>query len=62
MLQHGWNSRMLYKGEISQSQKGKHCVIPFLGGSSTSHTHDDGEEKGGCQWLREQRMELFNTV
>ena len=42
--------------ERSQSQKDKYCVIPVTWGTSSSQTHRDRKENGGCQVPRERDM------
>ena len=37
--------------EISQSQKDKSCMIPFIRGTWHSQVHRDRKLKGGCQVL-----------
>ena len=45
--------------EISQSQRGKYCMIPLTWGTYDSHIHRDRKHKVGGQGLRGKEWELL---
>lgn len=53
-----WNLEDTTLSEISQSQKGKYCMIPLTWGINSSLIHKD-RVKGGHQGPRERRMESW---
>ena len=48
------NPENIMLSEISQTQKGKYCMIPLTWGTKNSQIHRERKKKNGGQWLREE--------